>query len=240
MRARETTSVSRASYVSVAARVETATHTRSAAKTRPSTRFETLLVSLAPTMPPPIDAAVKSATMTPASAVIVSVPARVREASPKAAVMTMTSRDVAEARFIGYRSARCSAGTIAKPPPTPKNPVRKPVSVASATTRDTVPSVQEPLSTLLSPASFGESEADGRIWERTMKTATAPRRAQKESMRARAETSGPSADPAHVPTRPAKANRAPSRHATFPLRARVASETVAVSPTMMRDRPVAW
>jgi hypothetical protein len=52
-------------------------------------------------MPPPIDAAVKSATMTPASAVIVSVPARVREASPKAAVMTMTSRDVAEALFIG-------------------------------------------------------------------------------------------------------------------------------------------
>ena len=30
------------------------------------------------------------------------------------------------------------------------------------------------------------------------------------------------------------------RHATFPLRARVASETAAVSPTMMRDRPVAW
>ncbi len=52
-------------------------------------------------MPPPMDAAVNSATMTPASAVIVRVPAIVREASPKAAVMTMTSRDVAEARFIG-------------------------------------------------------------------------------------------------------------------------------------------
>ena len=167
--------------------------------------------------------------MTPASAVIVRVPAAVRDASPKAAVMTMTSRDVAEARFIGYRSARCSAGTIAKPPPTPKNPVRKPVSVASATTRDTVPSVQEPLSTLLSPASFGEGEADGRSCERTMK-----------SMRVRAETSGPRAEPAHVPARPTRAKREPSRHATFPLRARVASETAAVSPTMIRDRPVAW
>ena len=91
-----------------------------------------------------MDAAVNSATMAPASAVIVRVPAIVREASPKAAVITMTSRDVADARFIGYRSARCSAGTIAKPPPTPKNPVRKPVSVARATTRHTVASVQDP------------------------------------------------------------------------------------------------
>jgi hypothetical protein len=72
-----------------------------------------------------------------------------------------------------------------------------------------------------------------------MKTATAPRRAQKESMRARAGTSGPRVEPTHVPTRPARAKRAPSRHATFPLRARVASETAAVNPTMMRDRPVA-
>jgi len=57
----------------------------------------------------------------------------------------MTSRDVAEARLIGYRSARCRAGTIAKPPPTPKNPVRKPVSVARAMTRQMVASVQDPL-----------------------------------------------------------------------------------------------
>ena len=180
-----------------------------------------------------------SATMTPASAVIVRGPAAVRDASPKAVVMTMTSRDVAEARFIGYRSARCSAGTIAKPPPTPKNPVRKPVSVASATTWHTAASVQNPLSPLASPASVDEDEEDGRSWERTMNTATAARRAQKESMRARAGTSGPSAEPAHVPARPARAKRAPSRHATFPLRARVASETAAVSPTMMRDSPVA-
>ena len=95
------TSVSRALYTSVATSVEAATHTRSAAKTRPRTRFETLLVNLAPTMPPPMDAAVNSATMTPASAVIVRVPAIVRDASPKAAVIIMTSRDVAEARFIG-------------------------------------------------------------------------------------------------------------------------------------------
>ena len=81
--------------------------------------------------------------MTPASAVIVRVPESVREARPKAAVKTMTSRDVADARFIGYRSARCRASTIAKPPPTPKNPVRKPVSVASATTRLTVANVHE-------------------------------------------------------------------------------------------------
>ena len=92
MRVRETTFVSRAFYASVATSVEAATHTRSVAKTRPRARFETLLVSLAPTMPPPIDAAAKSATMTPASAVIVRVPAAVRDASPKAAVMTMTSR----------------------------------------------------------------------------------------------------------------------------------------------------
>ena len=93
--------VSRALYASVATSVEAATHTRSAANTKPSTRFDILFVSLAPTMPPPMDAAVNSAIMTPASAVIVRVPAIVRDASPKAAVMTMTSRDVADARFIG-------------------------------------------------------------------------------------------------------------------------------------------
>ena len=42
-----------------------------------------------------------SATMTPASAVIVKEPASERETTPKAAVMTMTNREVAEARFIG-------------------------------------------------------------------------------------------------------------------------------------------
>ena len=129
---------------------------------------------------------------------------------------------------------------MANPPPTPKNPVRKPVSVARATTRNTVASVQEPLSSQVAPASSEEEGTDVRSWERTMKTATAPRSAQKESMRVRAETSGPSVDPAHVPTRPASAKIVPSRHATLPLRARVASETAAVSPTMMRDRPVAW
>ena len=72
-----------------------------------------------------------------------------------------------------------------------------------------------------------------------MKTATAARRAQKESMRARAGTIGPSVEPAHVPARPTRAKRVPSRHATFPLRARVVSETAAVNPTMMRDKPVA-
>ena len=73
-----------------------------------------------------------------------------------------------------------------------------------------------------------------------MKIATATRRAQKDSMRVRADTSGASAAPAHVPARPASAKIVPSRHATLPLRARVARETAAVSPTMMRDKPVAW
>ena len=61
----------------------------------------TRVVALAPTTPPAMDAAVNSATMTPASAVIVKEPASERETTPKAAVMTMTSREVAEARFIG-------------------------------------------------------------------------------------------------------------------------------------------
>ena len=44
-----------------------------------------------------------------------------------------------------------------------------------------------------------------------MKTATAARRAQKESMRARAGTRGPSVEPAHVPARPTRAKRVPWR-----------------------------
>ena len=133
----------RATHASVAASVDAATMMRRAAKTKPRTRFDTRAVRRAPTNPPTIEAPANSATIAPASAVIVRVPESVREAKPKAAVITMTSRDVAEARLIGYRSARCRAGTIAKPPPTPKNPVRKPVSVASATTCPTVASVHE-------------------------------------------------------------------------------------------------
>ena len=47
----------------------------------------------------------------------------------------MTSRDVPTATRIGTRSSSVSAGTIAKPPPTPKNPVSRLTPVAAPTRR---------------------------------------------------------------------------------------------------------
>lgn len=61
----------------------------------------TLRVSRAPTMPPHIEAAAKQVTMAPASALISKVPPSAREAKPNNAVMSMISRDVADAFFIG-------------------------------------------------------------------------------------------------------------------------------------------
>ena len=48
--------------------------------------------------------------------------------------MIMTSRLVPEARRIASPSAITSIGTTMNPPPTPKKPVRKPVSEAAAIT----------------------------------------------------------------------------------------------------------
>ena len=93
--------VSRALYASVATSVEIATPTRRAANTRPRMRFETRVVSRAPASPPSIDEPAKHATIAPTSGVSVSEPDKARETRPKAAVITITSRDVADARFIG-------------------------------------------------------------------------------------------------------------------------------------------
>ena len=58
-------------------------------------------VSLAPRIPPHIEAAAKQVTITPASALISKVPPSAREAKPKSAVMSMINRDVADACYSG-------------------------------------------------------------------------------------------------------------------------------------------
>ena len=58
--------------------------------------------------------------------------------SATAELITMTRRDVPMASGIGSLSANVSAGTITKPPPTPKSPVRNPTAVPAARTVATV------------------------------------------------------------------------------------------------------
>ena len=61
-------------------------------------------------------------------------PACRRVASATAELMVITSKDVPTASDIVNPSANTSAGTITKPPPTPKNPVSRPTSVPAITT----------------------------------------------------------------------------------------------------------
>ena len=70
-------------------------------KAQPRVEELTLRVRRAPRIPPHMDAAAKQRTIAPASAVISKCPPKARESRPQAAVISMMSKDVAEAFFMG-------------------------------------------------------------------------------------------------------------------------------------------
>ena len=109
----------------------TATASSNAAKLAVSFWLLTLRVSGAPATAPSIEATV-NAPITPKST-FREVCALATNATT--AVMAMISSEVEAARLMGKCSTKVSAGTIAKPPPTPKNPVSAPVMVATKATR---------------------------------------------------------------------------------------------------------
>ena len=84
-------------------------------------------VAIRPPSRLPIAAA---AVKTPMTAQSMAMPCPARAASAVALLIAMTSSEVPTATGIGKPRARTSAGTTAKPPPTPKNPVSSPTAVA--------------------------------------------------------------------------------------------------------------
>src|SRR5690606_5422635 len=115
---------------SVSTSVTAATPASSAANSRVSVEGRAFADSGPPSTPPTAEPAAKTRVV--AQSTCTSVP---RRASRLVAVaMIMTSRLVPEARRIASPSAITSMGTTMNPPPTPKKPVRKPVSEAAAIT----------------------------------------------------------------------------------------------------------
>src|SRR5699024_4952066 len=114
----------------VSTRVTAATPASRAANSRVRVEGRAFAESGPPSIPPAAEPPANTSVVT--QSMSTSVPTRARRL--EAVAMTMTSRLVPEARRIARPSAITSIGTTMNPPPTPKKPVRKPVSEAAAIT----------------------------------------------------------------------------------------------------------
>ena len=115
----------------VETRVPTATNSRSTPNNSVKVLSLTRREAGAPISPPHIEASAKTTTTIQSTLMLVPM----RETSPTTEAMINTNSDAEDASRIVNPSASTSIGTTAKPPPTPKKPVRKPVAVAQAISR---------------------------------------------------------------------------------------------------------
>src|SRR6266540_3643799 len=146
-------------------------------------------------------------------------------ASAEALVSAMIASEVPTASVIGSPSRSTSAGTITKPPPTPKKPVSRPVRSPVAAARSCAWGRR-----------FGSAVRPRR---RCMAQAARSRSAAKASRMMWPPTTRLSALPPIAPAPPARPKASAVLIRTFPIRAWSAAPTSAAAPTTSSDSVVA-
>jgi hypothetical protein len=170
------------------------------------------------------------------------IPAVARAASAVPLLIAMTSSEVPTATGIGKDRASTRAGTRAKPPPTPKNPVSRPTAVAVATNVATRgQSHRKGWKAIRGAcAAFVRTAAGCRCRERlTISVATISMSAANPVSSTAGRTCPDAADPRNDPTMPSAPKVRPCPSRTLPRRAWGTMATSEAAPTMSRELVVA-
>ena len=182
-----------------------------------------------------------------------------RATSAQAQLIEMIRSEVPTAWGIGNASSKVSAGTITKPPPTPKRPVKKPTTVPATTNFTTVGASRRrsrPRRTAVPPGPTGGRGSPSPTGAAPATAASAPTfvhdgqpvtmrqaatRMSPENASSRTSGSRPRfrADPANEPPMPAMPKSRPARTSTLPARRCSDMPTRDARPTTMSDVVVA-
>ena len=176
-----------------------------------------------------------------------------RIASAVAALMTMTTNDVPIACLAGNLRSRVSAGTTAKPPPTPKRPVRSPTAVAAPASfaragadrsRRGALEIRCFVATPVPLARWGSSTSCSFAGSdlsilRYIRTATKMMSAEKASSRAFSSNDRFTSNPILEPKIPAAPKARPAPRRTLPLRKWLTTPNADATPTTSNEAVVA-
>ena len=170
-----------------------------------------------------------------------------RAISEVAELMATTTSEVPTAIGIGRPRTRTSAGTMTNPPPTPKNPVRKPTPRPAPTTSGQRPQREHWATTRSwstravcseggAPTVTGTGADAGRVAAtgRSIATAAAVISSENPSRSTLPSTAWLRCDPSQAAGIPAAPKNSPVRQATVPERTWLAAPVTAAAPTITR------